>query len=294
MTSENARKKAIRKGRWLQWIFDRLIFLFVSSKYKARRKQIVIDTPFGKARTLWYGLDNVEKLPLFIDLHGGGFLFGSPEMDEELNVQIQQELGCKVVGIEYAKAPNHPYPTAVNQVYAVVKHVVRHAEEFGIDVDRMAIGGYSAGGNLATVTCMKALESDDFKFVCQVLDYPPLDLATNAYEKPQPKGCIPPGMAEMFNACYVEPEQAKDPYVSPLFANAKQLMGLPPALVIAAGQDSLHDEAIKYAAILKSVGVVVQTEEYVNASHGFTLKSSADTIDAIAKMINFLKKYLFA
>ena len=293
MKDKDTRQKAVKKGRFIQWISARTKFLYTSSKFKNRRKEIYIDSEYGKVRTLWYGLDAKEGLPLFIDLHGGGFLLGNPEMDEVMNVQIQQELGCKVVSIEYAKAPKHPYPVAVNQIYAVVQHIVTHADEFGIDINKMAIGGHSAGGNLATVTCMKTKEADDFKFVCQVLDYPPLDIATSPYEKPQPKGCIPPDMAETFNACYVEPDQAKEPYVSPVFATTEQLMELPPALVIAAGQDSLHDEAIKYADTLQSAGVVVQVEEYLNAGHGFTLKPSEDTSDAIAKMIKFLKKYLF-
>ena len=294
MKNTISRERAIRKGRRIQWISGKTKFLFTSSKLKNKRSEIIIDSSAGKVRTLWYGVDIKEKLPLFIDLHGGGFILGNPEMDEGMNVQIQQELGCKVVSIEYAKAPEHPYPAAVNQVYAVVKYIVSHADEFDVDINKMAIGGHSAGGNLTTVTCMKAKELDDFKFVCQVLDYPPLDIATSPYEKPQPKGCIPPDMAEMFNACYVEPDQVKDSYVSPVFATVEELQGLPPALVIAAGQDSLHDEALKYAHMLQSAGVIVQTEEYPNATHGFTLKPSEDTTDAVAKMIRFLKKYMFA
>ena len=118
----------------------------------------------------------------------------------------------------------------------------------------MAIGGHSAGGNLSTVICMKAKKEGEFQFVCQVLDYPPLDLATSPLKKPQPKGAIPPKMALMFNACYVDPAQAKDPYVSPVYATQEDLAGLPPALFILAGGDSLHDEGLKYCEMLKTAG----------------------------------------
>jgi acetyl esterase len=292
MGEKTSREKAIRKGRRIQWISGKFKFIYTPSKFKKLRKELIIDTTEGKVRTLWYGLDAGKDVPLFIDLHGGGFILGNPEMDEEINVAIQQDVGCKVVSVDYTKAPNHPYPAAVNQVYAVVEYIVSHADDLGIDPNKMAIGGHSAGGNLATVTCIKAKEQQNFQIACQILDYPPLDIATSAYKKPQPKGCIPPDMAEMFNACYVEPEQAKEIYVSPIFAISDQLHGLPPALIIVAGQDLLHDEGLLYAELLSKAGVAVETYEYRNAAHGFTLKSSDDSKDAISKMIHFLKKYL--
>ena len=293
MAGLTKREKAIRKGRRIQWLSGKTKFLYTPAAHKQKRKVIFVPTANGEARTLWYGFEEKEKRPLFIDLHGGGFILGNPEMDEDMNVSIQEEVGCKVVSIEYAKAPNHPYPVAVNQVTEVVDYIIGHADQFGIDKEKIAIGGHSAGGNLATVTCLKAKENGNFQFVCQILDYPPLDIATSAYEKPQPKGCIPPDMAEMFNACYVEPEQAKEIYVSPIFATMDQLRGLPPALVIAAGQDSLHDEALRYADRLFQAGVQVETHEYENAAHGFTLKASQDSKDALKHMITFLKQYLF-
>jgi acetyl esterase len=181
---------------------------------------------------------------------------------------------------------------AVNQVYAVVNHVFEYAEKYEIDNSRMAIGGHSAGGNLGTVTCIKAKKEGKFQFLCQILDYPPLDLATNALDKPQPKGAISPQMASMFDACYVDPGKAMDPYVSPVYATREDLEGLPPALFILAGRDSLHDEGLKYCSMLKSAGVITECYEYPDAPHGFTYKPSSDTIDAWDKMAAFLSNYL--
>ena len=256
------------------------------------RDEILINTEFGKVRTLWYGFENTEKAPIYFDLHGGGFILGGADMDEEMNLELNKQVGCKIISIEYAKAPEFPYPAAVNQVYAVVKHVFENAEKYAIDNKRMAIGGHSAGGNLSTVTCMKATKEGEFQFVCQILDYPPLDLATSPLDKPQPKGAISPKMALMFDACYVDPTQAKDPYVSPVYATQEDLQGLPPALFILAGRDSLHDEGLKYCGMLKTARVVTECYEYANALHGFTYKPSIDAIDAWAKMAAFLRKYL--
>jgi len=287
------REQYIKRGR----LFRKLMVIFlkfqnIGSKNKSMRDEIFIDTEFGKVRTLWYGFENTEKAPIYFDLHGGGFILGSADMDEEMNLELNKQVGCKIISIEYAKAPEFPYPAAVNQVYAVVKHVFENADKYAIDNKRMAIGGHSAGGNLSTVTCMKAKKEGKFQFVCQILDYPPLDLATSPLDKPQPKGAIPPKQALMFDACYVDPSQAKDPYVSPVYAMQEDLEGLPPALFILAGKDSLHDEGLKYCGMLKTARVTTECYEYPNVPHGFTYKPSIDAIDAWAKMAVFLRKYL--
>ncbi|MFN8372044.1 MAG: alpha/beta hydrolase fold domain-containing protein [Anaerolineae bacterium] len=122
------------------------------------------------------------------DLHGGGFILGSADMDEAMNLELQRRVGCKIISIEYAKAPEFPFPAAVNQVYAVVKQIYENAAQYAIDPARMAIGGHSAGGNLSTVTCMKAKKTGEFRFTCQVLDYPPLDLANDAHARKTTSG----------------------------------------------------------------------------------------------------------
>ena len=241
------REQNIKRARQLSKLdvfVGKLGLLFRNFKDRSPRQEIFIDTEYGQVRTLGYGFEKPEKAPVFFDLHGGGFVLGSADMDEAMNIEFNRQVGCKVISIDYAKAPDFPYPVAVDQIYAVIKHVYENAEKYSIDPKRMAIGGHSAGGNLSTVICMKAKKEGDFQFVCQVLDYPPLDLATNPLEKPRPKGAIPPNMALMFNACYVDPVQAKDPYVSPVFATQEDVEGLPPALFILAGGDSLHDEGL--------------------------------------------------
>jgi acetyl esterase len=111
---------------------------------------------------------------------------------------------------------------------------------------------------------------------------------------PLPKGCISPRFATLFNACYVvEPCQAENPHVSPIFATSEQLSGLPPALLILAGCDSLHDEGVRYAAMLKQAGVSVVMHDFPNASHGFTYSPSADTDKAMNLMVEFIRNHIY-
>lgn len=293
MAKPATREQSIRRGQLIHKVGAMMHkFQALVSKKDSAGEVVFIETDFGSVRTLWYGFQKEEKLPVYFDLHGGGFMMGTADMDEAMNLVLSEQVGCKIVSVQYAKAPQFPYPTAVNQVYAVAKHVFENAEHYAIQPGKMAIGGHSAGGNLSAVACMKAKKEGLFQFACQILDYPPLDLATDPVEKPQPKGAITPEMAAMFNACYVDPAQAKDPYVSPVFAAPEDLVGLPPALFILAGMDSLHDEGLKYRHMLEAAGVTTECYEYPHAPHGFTYQASPDTTDALEKMAAFLKKYL--
>jgi len=291
------REQYIKKARRIRHFYDLMYKfkkLFRKPGNKFKSKEIFINTNYGKVRTLWYGFENTEKASVLFDLHGGGFILGRAEMDENINIGFAGEIGCKIISIDYAKAPEYPYPAAVNQTYAVVKHVYENADKYMIDTGRMAIGGHSAGANIGTVTCLKAKKEGLFQFVCQILDYPPLDLATSPLDKPRPKGSIPPNMALVFDASYVDPDQARDPFVSPVYAAPEDLAGLPPALFILAGRDSLHDEGLKYCGLLNAAGVVTECHEYPDAAHGFTYEPSKDTVDALEKMTAFLKRYIQA
>ena len=291
MAKQSTRTDFFKKGRRLRKL-NEFVYKMQSITQKRVGKEEFIETEYGKIRTLWYGFNNKEKTPVLFTLHGGGFILMHADADEPMNIKFNKSIGCKIISIDYAKAPEYPYPAAVNQIYAVVKHVYENADKYRIDKNIMAIGGHSAGGNLSAVTCLKAKRLGEFKFVCQVLDYPPLDLATSAFNKPQPKGTISPKMAVMFDACYIKPSQAKDPFVSPIYATKEDITGLPPALFILAGGDSLHDEGMKYYKMLQSAGVEVECIEYPKSSHGFTYLQTADSKDAIAKMSAFFAKFL--
>jgi acetyl esterase len=288
--SEQQFKKVKRMRNLVKLVFGLRDF-FRTPKSKSLRKEIFIDTEFGKVRALGYGFENTEKAPVYFDLHAGGFVLGIAEMDDALAVELHKQIGCKIISIDYAKAPEFPYPAAVNQVYAVVKHVYENAEKYGIDTNKMAIGGQSAGGNLSTVACMKAKKEGKFQFVCQMLVYPPLDLTTRPLDKPQTNGGDSSDMGLIYEASYRDPAQAKDPYISPVYATKEELEGLPPALFILAGKDSLYDQGLKYHGRLQDARVETECHDFPNAAHGFTYRPSRDTTDAVRKMATFLRRY---
>jgi acetyl esterase len=285
MTREQITRK-VQKTRKIIELFYRFKGVYPAKKGAVR----MVDTKHGKIRVLEYGLENKAISPLFVDLHGGGFIFMHADMDEGMNLYFLKEMGVKIISIDYPKSPENPYPIASEAVYEVVEYYVANAESFGIDVTKIGIGGHSAGANLATVACMRAKEKGNLSFCFQMLDYPPLDLATDPFKKPNPKHAISPKDATLYNTCYIDPERAKDPYASPVFAKLEQLKGLPPALIILAGGDSLHDEGAQYAEMLKKAGVLTELREFPNSAHGFTYQRSTDTDNALALIVNFINK----
>ena len=249
----------------------------------------LIPTRHGEIRVLEYGFGTYEKKPLMIDLHGGGFIFNTADVDEKIILQMQQDVPqCRFISIDYPKAPEQPFPAAPDAVNDVINYYALHAAEFDIDIDRMVIGGHSAGANLATVTCLRAAQNKDFSFKGQILDYPPLDLKTPALEKPTPEGCIPPDLAELFNSCYVGRNDADNPEISPIFADTHLLAMLPPAYILVCGHDSLHDEGVQYGKKLEKAQVPVKLSRYPDELHGFTYDTTPSAIRAVHEMADFL------
>jgi acetyl esterase len=255
------------------------------------RRTIMIETAEGPVEALCYNFGLERRTPLVIDLHGGGFVLGRAADDEAMNLGIAAATGFRVASVEYPLAPEHPFPAAITAVLASARHFAVEAVRYGIDAGRIGIVGHSAGANLATVACLEAREAG-ICFRCQILDYPPLDLDADPFGKPAPEGCIPPGTARMFNACYAAPGDRADRRVSPLLAGDDALRGLPPALLVLAGRDSLHDEGVAYAGRLRAAGVETELADYPDALHGFTLGDSADARDALGRMVGFLKARL--
>ena len=137
-------------------------------------------------------------------------------------------------------------------------------------------------------------EKNKFSFKCQILNYPPLDLATSPTEKFYIEGAIPPEIAAMFDKCYRDEEYAKNPYCSPIFATNEELKNLPPAIVIICEIDSLRDEAEDYVQKLVKAGVETTAKRFYGVRHGFTIADYElpESKDAHKMMIDGLRKYL--
>lgn len=234
-------------------------------------ERINVPTGEGDLRCIIYKAKR-NPAPVYFGMHGGGFVGGNCEDIDFWCDMINKALDITVVSINYSKAPEFPWPRAVNEVFDVVNWFYNHADEYGLDKNNFAIGGHSAGGNLAAVTSFRSVtENAPFRFKVQILDYPPLDLSKCAFDKFNHPLGIPPQIAIMFDACYVAPGDAENPTVSPAAIEPSQLMGQPPAVILTAEYDSLRDEAELYAAKLIEAGVPVWCRRFLNSAHGFTM-----------------------
>lgn len=226
---------------------------------------------------LAYGPEGNEPLPTVINIHGGGYILYRPEYDDEFCEGMIDRIGSavRIFSIGYRLAPEHRYPIPVEDAYTAVCWLFEHADELGIDVERVAISGHSAGAALATVMCLKSKAEQGPKFKCQVLDCGAYDIATSALDKPQPEGAISVEESAVYDESYVgdDKELAREPCCSPLYATAEQLRGLPPAMVITAELDSLAQEGVLYARNLAFANVEVEMDFYKNVGHTFSITS---------------------
>jgi acetyl esterase len=249
-------------------------------------------------RCLTYGFEKKEKLPLLIDIHGGGFIFGMTEMEDPFLPQFVEKCGVKVVTIDYSLSPEIMFPVAVEECYAVVKYCKNHAESLGIDGSRIIIMGHSAGGTYCAVIGLFEKERKLLNLKGIILDYPPTDFATDPYDKPQPKGALPPATCRICDAAYRDPKDAKNPLVSPSYATVDMVRHFPPTLVITAGNDSLATETERLKDTFKSAGVDVTFKRFEGIPHAFNITKSrkkdimAASDESWGMMVDFVNKYI--
>ncbi len=231
----------------------------------------VLETSAGDTRILVYKPkpEGEAILPVFVNIHGGGFIQGGAEDDDVWCRKIVEAVGCAVVNIEYHLAPECKFPIALEECYDVVKWVHAHAGERGFDPSRIAVGGHSAGGNLAAGLCLLARERQDFFIAYQVLNYPPLDFSMDPFDKPTRDPLLTPRAQAFFTSCYLnELEDAQNPLASPLLAETFE--GLPAALIISAEYDPLCAENELYGKKLSVAGVDVTYRMFAGCMHAFT------------------------
>ena len=265
-------------------------------------KERILPTEKGNVRTLTYGFENPETQPVLVDIHGGGFVMGNPEMDDPFMMQFVEKCGVKVISIDYTLSPDVMFPVALEECHAVIRYLKEHQEELNIDGDRIVIMGHSAGGNFCAAIGLMDNGEQKLGLKGILLDYPPTDILTDPFDKPLPKGCLPPNVCRMFNAAYCTPEEAKNPLVSPTFATAEMVNNFPPTLVITAGKDSLAGETEVFKDTLISAGVDVTFKRFEGVIHGFTITPPAKakkqpkeyeaSLEAWQMMIDFVNRVI--
>lgn len=268
----------------------------IMAKYPIKEtKEMFVKTRNDDAHIyVHYPLDNEEQYPLYVNIHGGGFIKGHFQVDELFCRKIVNMTHCVVIDIDYKIAPEFMFPYALNQCYDVVKWAYGNYKELGIDKNKIALGGHSAGGNLAAGITLMAAKSKDFPIAYQILDYPPLDLYTDpAAKKAFIDTTISHEKARIYNALYINKEDRNNPLASPVFASTEQLKGLPPTLIITAELDTLCDEAEKYAAMLIKAGVEVTTKRFLGSTHSFTVNLKEGYEDAVKMIVKALNNAFY-
>ena len=215
--------------------------------------------------------EHAVNCPLHVNFHGGGFIFPQDEDDDLYCANLALGIHGIVVDVDYACSDKDPYPAAVHQAYAVTQWAVAYAPEWGADVKRISVGGHSAGGNLAAVTAMEALQTGDFRLNLVVLDY----AANDNYFVLEGEENI---RSRAFSLLYTDgdAELLKDPYVSPVYASKDQLKGYPPTLIVEAGQCPFVAANRKFGAMLEDAGSSVCFARYPESRHGFTVRMNGD------------------
>ena len=208
--------------------------------------------------------------PVLVYFHGGGFVIGSLETHDHTCRALARASGCSVVSVDYRLAPESKFPAAPDDCYAATAWVADHGAELGIDPSRMAVGGDSAGGNLAAVVSQLARSRGGPPLEFQLLVYPVTDRAfeTPSYLANAEGYLLTRKTMIWFWDQYLEREErGAEPLASPL--RAEKLEGLPPALVLTAEFDPLRDEGEAYAERLREAGVPTVCRRYDGMFHGF-------------------------
>lgn len=210
------------------------------------------------------------KLPCLVYAHGGGWVFGNLDSHDVLCAQFALEAGIVVFAVDYRLAPEARFPGAFDDVVAGLKWVAANGASIGVDSSKLAIGGDSAGGNLAAAVAIWARDNGGPKLRLQLLAYPVTDAVGRAesYRRYEDGYGLNAATMEWFFDHYTPDKGARDDWrVSPL--RAKSLAGLPPALVITAGYDPLRDEGRAYAHRLHQEGTQADLVEFGGMLHGF-------------------------
>lgn len=228
-----------------------------------------------------------DKCPVFINIHGGGYIYPSNEKDIMYCAHIAAAICGIVVNVEYITTDRAPYPAALDQCYEATKWVFANCADWNGDPNRVSIGGQSAGGCLTAAINMRAAQRQDLggKFQMQLLNYPILDNYA-ACEHPEMK------RPHIFSMLYAggKPEVLKEPYASPVFAEDKLLKNQPHTYMVLAGKCPGKDNATNYAMRLAKMGNEVTIRCFSESHHGYIALLADQWREAQDYVIQCIKK----
>lgn len=231
---------------------------------------LAIPGPASTLNSLLYRPSAELGLPALIYFHGGGYTIGSLQSHDCVCRALCVETGCIVISVDYRLAPEHKYPAALEDAWGATNWLVENAEELGVDPNRIAIGGDSAGGNLATVVCLMAKQAGAPRLVYQLLIYPGTDMSCSlpSHQAFAQGYRLTSELIDWFYDHYFSPGDDLNHWrASPL--NAESFADLPPAFILSAGYDPLQDENRLYGERMSAAKVPVKHSHYEGMMHGF-------------------------
>lgn len=229
--------------------------------------------PHGPIPLRYYrplGAEARAALPVLVFYHGGGWVIGDLDTHDVVCRTLANEGQCAVVSVDYRMGPEHKFPAAVDDAFAALKWVAHEAAHLHVDATRIAVGGDSAGGNLAAVAALMARDAGGPGLRLQLLIYPATDMAmdTASHQAFAEGHLLTRSSMTWFQMMYLNgPADMADWRASPL--KAVSLADLPPAHVIVAGNDPLRDEGEAYAKALQAAGNIATFREFPGSIHGF-------------------------
>jgi acetyl esterase len=253
-------------------------------------KNVAIPGPGGEipARSYAPVAAGSEPQPTLVFFHGGGFVIGNVETHDGLCRMLANESKCRVISVDYRLSPEHKFPAAVDDALSAVTWIEANAAQLGVDANRLAVGGDSAGGALAAVVAQLARDAGAPKIAFQLLLFPVTHIGADTHSRRAfADGYFLEGKGlEWFFNHYFEPGADRaHPKASPLLA--EKFTGLPPAYIMVAGFDPLHDEGVAYAEKLRAAGVKVTLDDHPGMVHDFiylqaVLPQAAEALTAAA------------
>lgn len=248
----------------------------------------------GEVTVRIYQQQTTPDQPCLVYFHGGGWVIGDLETHDSVCRQLTQQAGCTVIAVDYRLAPEHPFPTPVNDCYEVTCWVHDQAAQLGINPACIAVGGDSAGGNLSACVSLKARDESGPQLVHQLLIYPVTDSSFDTESYIANKEGYMLSLEDMmwFWDLYLNGNMGdkNNPLVAPM--KAADLSGLPPATVITAEYDPLRDEGEAYGEKLRQAGVATVTQRYDGMIHGFF--GMTDLLEGSRQAMTFAVKQLKA
>jgi len=238
-------------------------------------------------------------LPVFIFIHGGGWVLGDYPTHKRMVRDLAVESGAVGVFVNYTRTPDAQYPVAINEIYAATKWVSEHGAEIGVDGKRLGVIGNSVGGNMTAVTSILAKQRKGPEIKVAVMMWPIVDanFETESYKQfGADRFLTTPLMKWMYDMYIPDPSRRSDILASPLHATVDQLRGLPPTLIQVAENDILRDEGEAYGRLLLEAGVKATTVRYNGVIHDWGLLNGLahiqQTKDLFTQASAELRKYL--